>query len=262
MNVICGEETGPYNPRMITDTREILDAAWRGYFERFRTFFTEETAELRIAGAGIPVPLFNVAYPKQPIRSNQFERVSLDFSHVLARRGVSGLLMGRADWIEAHEGEEPAIRMPGMVAGELIPPARRAPDVEIQEVRGPKMAEEIARLNVLAHGMPAEEIEPMTCPAMWEAPNHGFLLYAEDEAVASGSASFAAGASYIGWMATDAKHRGRGYAEAILRHMDAFMRRRYGVTESVLHATELGRPVYERVGFRAVDDIVGYLVRG
>src|SRR5262249_43045947 len=129
-------------------------------------------------------------------------------------------------------------------------------------VRGPKMAEEIARLNVLAHKMPAEEVEPMTCPPMWEAPNHGFLLYVEGEAVASGSASFATGASYIGWMATDAEHRGRGYAEAILRYMDAFMRRRYGVTESVLHATELGRPVYERVGFGVVDDIVGYLVGG
>jgi ribosomal protein S18 acetylase RimI-like enzyme len=60
-------------------------------------------------------------------------------------------------------------------------------------------------------------------------------------------------------MATLPEHRGRGYAEGILRHMDAFMRRRYGVRESVLHATEMGRPLYARLGFRAVDEFVGYL---
>jgi ribosomal protein S18 acetylase RimI-like enzyme len=60
-------------------------------------------------------------------------------------------------------------------------------------------------------------------------------------------------------MATLPKHRGRGYAEALLRHMDAFMRQRYGVRESVLHATEMGKPVYERVDFRVVDEYAAYL---
>ena len=99
----------------------------------------------------------------------------------------------------------------------------------------------------------------MTSPALWEPPNHGFLIYADGEAVAAGSASYVNGASYIGWMATLEKFRGRGYAEIILRHMDAAMRRQYGVTESVLHATELGRSVYERLGYRTVDEFVGYL---
>jgi len=245
---------------MTADTREILYGAWRGYFERFPDFFEVEQAGMRVAGAGIPVPLFNCAYPKRRVSRRDFERLTADFSRVLAPRGVPGLLMARTDQIEAPPGIEPAIRMPGMVAGELVAPKYPSANLDLREVSGEKMAEEIARLNVLGHGMPAEEIEPMTCAALWEAPNHGFLLYADGEAVAAGSASFSEGASYIGWMATDTRYRGRGYAEAILRHMDAFMRRKYGVTESVLHATELGRPVYQRVGYRIVDEIVGYLV--
>ena len=60
-------------------------------------------------------------------------------------------------------------------------------------------------------------------------------------------------------MATLPEHRGRGYAESLLRHLDAFMRGSYGVKETVLHATEMGRPVYERLGFRVVDEFAGYL---
>jgi hypothetical protein len=41
--------------------------------------------------------------------------------------------------------------------------------------------------------------------------------------------------------------------------MDAFMRLRYGVHETVLHATEMGRPVYQRMGFRTVDEFAAYL---
>ena len=167
--------------------------------------------------------------------------------------------MARSDRLEAPPGLEPVIRMPGMVAKGLFAPKYQTANVDIWEMRGEKMADEIARLNVVCHGMPEEEIGPMTSAALWEPPNHGYLIYADGEAVASGSASYVNGASYIGWMATLEKFRGRGYAETILRHMDAAMKREYGVTESVLHATELGRPVYERLGYRTVDEFVGYL---
>ena len=107
--------------------------------------------------------------------------------------------------------------------------------------------------------MSAEDAEMMTCLDLWRAPNHGFLLYENGGTVAAGSVTFAEGVSYVGWMATRAEFRGRGYAEAILRHMDEFMRRKYGVKESVLHATEMGRPIYERMGYRTVDEFAAYL---
>lgn len=244
---------------MLTDTTEILYKAWRGYSERFPKFFEAGHEEMRVAGAGIPVPLFNCAYPKRRIGAQEFEQLAADFSRILSPHGVPGLLMVREGDAEVPAGVEPLLRMPGMVAGDLLPAKYPAARLEVRGVRGEKMAEEIARLNVVAHGMAEDEIEPMTCAALWEAPNHGFLIYANGEAVASGSASYVNGASYIGWMATLEKYRGRGYAEAILRFADDFMRREYGVRESVLHATELGRPVYERLGYRVVDGFAGYL---
>jgi GNAT superfamily N-acetyltransferase len=243
---------------MITDTGEILYGAWKGYVERFPSSFDALHDDLRFSCAGIPVALFNCAYPKRAVGREEFDGLTAHFSRMLASRRVPGLLMARADRVATRPGVEPLVRMPGMVARKLLASKFPAADVDVQHVRGEKMAEEIARLNVISHGMAEEEIGPMTCAGLWEAPNHGFLIYANAKAVASGSASYVNGASYVGWMATDAEYRGRGYAEALLRHMDAFMRREYGVTETVLHATELGRPVYERLGFKTVDVFVGF----
>jgi ribosomal protein S18 acetylase RimI-like enzyme len=244
---------------MITDTSDILYEAWKGYAERFPTYFDATHADLRFSCAGIAVALFNCVYPTRAIKCEEFEGLMADFAEMLAPRGIPGLLMARQDRLQAPLSLEPVVRMPGMVADGLLAPKYPAAKVDVREVRGEKMAEEIARLNVVCHGMPEEDIKPMTCAALWDAPNHGFLIYADGEAVAAGSASYVNGTSYIGWMATLEGFRGRGYAEAILRHMDDMMKREYGVSESVLHATELGRPVYERVGYRTVDEFVGYL---
>jgi len=246
---------------MIRDTKKVLKAAWKEFADAFPTRFPAQHGELDIYCGGIVVPLFNLAYPKTDdvIRPAELGRLMNEFGEILAARGIPGLLFVRAKQAETEMGVQPMIRMPGMVAGELNPRKHKVKYADIREIADLRMAEEIARLNVEAHGMSAEDAEAMSCMELWRAPNHGFLLYVDGAAVAGGSVMFVEGVSYVGWMATRAEFRGRGYAETILRHMDAFMKRRYGVTESVLHATEMGRPVYERVGFHAVDEWVGYL---
>ena len=246
---------------MIADTQGIFVSTWQGYAEAFPSGARLAHPEMEIAFAGIPVPLFNLAFPKTSgtLRREELARLMGEFGKILAPRGVPGLLFVNSRQVEYGAGMEPMVRMPGMVAGELLPLKRELGNFVIREVSGAAMAEEIARLNVVCHEMERKDVPALTCAGLWRAPHHGFLLYEDGAAVAGGSASFVEGVSYIGWMATLPEHRGRGYAEGILRHMDAFMRRRYGVKETVLHATEMGRPVYERVGFRAVDEFAGYL---
>jgi GNAT superfamily N-acetyltransferase len=246
---------------MITDTRGIFVSTWQGYAEAFPSGEKVAHPEMEIAFAGIAVPLFNLAFPKTSgvLRRVDMERLLGKFGKILTPRGVPGLLLVRSGQVEENAGIEAMFRMPGMVAGELLPPKRALGEFVIRDVAGAAMAEEIARLNVVCHEMELKDVAELTCARLWEGPNHGFLLYENGVAVAGGSASFVEGVSYIGWLATLPKHRGRGYAEALLRHMDAFMRLRYVVKESVLHATEVGRPVYERVGFRVVDECEAYL---
>jgi ribosomal protein S18 acetylase RimI-like enzyme len=247
--------------RMITDTRGVFVSTWQGYAEAFPSGEKLIHPEMELAFAGIGVPLFNLAFPKitAELSREEFERLLSEFGKILEPRGVPGLMFLRTGQAEKNLEIEAMFRMPGMVAGELSL-AKRAPrEFVIREVAGAAMAEEIARLNVVSHEMALEDVEKLTCTELWRTPHHGFLLYKDGKAVAGGSASFVEGVSYIGWMATLPEYRGRGYAEALLRHMDAFMKGRYGVKETVLHATEMGRPVYERVGFRLVDEYAAYL---
>lgn len=246
---------------MIADTWKIFVSTWQGYAQRFPLGEKVTHPEMEIAFAGIAVPLFNVSFPKSKaqMKRGEFERLLGEFGKILASRGVPGLMFLRTGQIEKSLGIEAMFRMPGMVAGELLPPKRALGEFVIREVAGAAMAEEIARLNVAGHEMELKDVAELTCADLWGGPNHGFLLYEDGVAVAGGSASFVEGISYIGWMATLPEYRGRGYAEALLRHMDVFMRQRYGVKETVLHATEMGRPVYERMGFRTVDEFAAYL---
>ena len=246
---------------MITDTRKIFVATWQGYAQKFPTGEQPTHVEMEIAFAGIAVPLFNLAFPKSDgeMSRQEFKRLLGEFGKILKTRGVAGLIFLRTGQVEKNSGIAEMFRMPGMVAEELLPPKHALGEFVIREVAGVAMAEDIARLNVVCHEMELKDVAELTCAELWEGPNHGFLLYEDGKAVAGGSASFVEEISYIGWMATLPEYRGRGYAEALLRHMDAFMRQRYGVKETVLHATEMGRPVYERMGFRAVDEFAAYL---
>ena len=246
---------------MIRDTWKIFVSTWKGYAQKFPSGERPTHPEMEIAFAGIAVPLFNLAFPKSKaeLSHEEFERLQGEFGRILKPRGVTGIMFLRTGQVETNTGIEAMFRMPGMVAAKLLPPKRALGEFVIREIAGAAMAEEIARLNVVCHEMELKDVAELTCAELWGGPNHGFLLYAEGAAVAGGSASFVEGVSYIGWMATLPEFRGRGYAEALLRHMHAFMKQRYGVKETVLHATEMGRPVYERMGFQAVDEFAAYL---
>lgn len=245
---------------MVTDTWKIFVSTWQGYAQQFPSGEQLTHPEMEIAFSGIAVPLFNLAFPKSKAELSQaeFKRLLSEFGKILAPRGVPGLMFLRTGQVEANAGIEAMFRMPGMVAGELLPPKHPLGEFSIREVAGAAMAEEMARLNVVSHRMDLKDVAELTCAELWGGPNHGFLLYEDGKAVAGGSASFVEGISYIGWMATRPEYRGRGYAETLLRHMDVFMRRRYGVKEIVLHATEMGQPIYERMGFRPVDEFAAY----
>jgi GNAT superfamily N-acetyltransferase len=111
----------------------------------------------------------------------------------------------------------------------------------------------LARLNDDAYGMRsafARALEHLEA-------GDGLYLYGveEDGELASGLVTFDHGEDCSVWLvATREQSRGRGLAGALMAFAMADARER-GRTTSTLQATDLGRPVYERLGYRSLGEI-------
>lgn len=78
---------------------------------------------------------------------------------------------------------------------------------------------------------------------------HMWLGYVDGDPVATAAASLANGIVRVEWIATRAEARGRGIGEAMTWTATLLDPDR----DAVLISSDLGRPVYERMGYRALD---------
>jgi len=60
------------------------------------------------------------------------------------------------------------------------------------------------------------------------------------------------GLIYVALVATLPEYRRRGYAEAVMRKALGEASRAHGVERTVLHASDMGFPVYRDMGYRTV----------
>ena len=67
------------------------------------------------------------------------------------------------------------------------------------------------------------------------------------------------GYRYVAMVATLPDFQRRGYAEAVMRHALDRASERFGNQPTVLHATEAGRPIYERMGYATIASHTAYL---
>lgn len=106
----------------------------------------------------------------------------------------------------------------------------------------------------MVNGYPVPQLQPMDAvtvitPESLRAPGwHHFVGYVDDEPVASGSGYVGARLVHLDNIATLESHRGRGYGFALT----AAATRSDPTKPAALIASDLGRPVYEQLGFSAL----------
>ncbi len=153
----------------------------------------------------------------------------------------------------AHARPRPA----GVGAGR--PPAAHAaspgghptawpPELRLEEVTdGAGVA---AFEQVLVDGFPLEEVRPYRRGRLFDERvlGGGFRCWVgsvNGRAVTGAAAYVSAGVTGVAWVATLPEARGRGYGAAVTSAAATCQPDRH----AVLHASDLGRPVYERMGF-------------
>ena len=107
-------------------------------------------------------------------------------------------------------------------------------------------------VNGLAYGMDLEAGKDLVgTPSFWA--NHFPVLGLIDGTPAcSAAVMLVDGYRYVALVATDPGQQRRGYADAAMRRALELSAQAHGERPTVLHATEVGRPVYERMGYTAI----------
>jgi ribosomal protein S18 acetylase RimI-like enzyme len=111
----------------------------------------------------------------------------------------------------------------------------------------------MTRLNDVVYGLPGAMFEPAFAQLGRRDDMHVYMA-GDGEPQACVMAYDHEDDCSIWFVATLEQARGQGYAAALMGHALADGRER-GRTTSTLQATDMGRPIYERLGYRSLGEI-------
>lgn len=237
------------------------DAAWLQLIREGMPPFWRSLAERSGGSVWEDGDVLAAVFPMAPERSvfnsvfyEDGERLLASLEQIAASYEQAGV---RAWTVWVPEAEEPVARALAD-AGHLLDAQPRAMAMEISELRAPQPDEtielreeldmgEVARLNEIAYGWAPGEFDAV---AGAEIPDtFAYFASIEGETVGTTVAWEHGDDAEIAWVATLPEARGRGVGGQLTARAVAEAGRR-GRRTTTLVATKLGRPVYDRLGYR------------
>jgi GNAT superfamily N-acetyltransferase len=95
---------------------------------------------------------------------------------------------------------------------------------------------------------------------LWRDRAYGFVAYEGDKPVSTATAIINEGSLFLFLVATAPDVRRKGYGEAVTRHALQTAHKATGIRRTVLHATELGYPMYLRLGYHPTVKFMGCML--
>ena len=249
---------------MQTDPVRLFIDAWRLMTGRLGTPRFEEADGLACCLCDAPNLFFNLWI--QSRATETAEELSALLAAGQARADghdppVGGILC--EDWLPSNweavveeSGIVPLLPMISMETDELLAPRRPPAELEIRRVEDDRGARDLAMLNAGAYEMPTESFECMSTMAFWPGGDHAFVGYDGGKPVSCAATLPVLGTVYVALVATSADARGKGYAETVMRHTVAAGQKAMGVQRTTLHASMMGHPLYEAMGYASATPLV------
>ncbi|MCU0255653.1 MAG: GNAT family N-acetyltransferase [Vicinamibacterales bacterium] len=209
--------------------------------------------------SGLPVAFFNVAVVTQHGVSadalKSHGRLACEWA---AGKGVPWLFVVTHEALEAGVdptavlddcGLAPMMPLTGMLA-QRVPPLARIPDsLDLATPQDDAGCAAILDVNGAAYAMDLEAAKVMAGQrSFWEG-QFPVLGLVDGKPVCCAAALMVDGHRYVAMVATEPGQQRRGYADAAMRHALEMSAQAHGELPTVLHATEAGRPVYQRMGY-------------
>jgi GNAT superfamily N-acetyltransferase len=222
----------------------------------------ESTPELEYRFSGVPIPFFNVATVTGAALSTERLQAAAEQARAWAAdKGVPWLLLVTSEALDSDADAATALEeknyatvmvLTGMLASE-VGRAERVPEgLDLKLAAEPGTCESVLNINAVAYGMSFDVGQPVWgVPSFWQ-DHVGVVGSVDGEAVSCAAIFEVEGHHYVAMVATLPDRQRKGYADAAMRYALEAARQRWGALPTFLHATDAGRPVYERMGYKAV----------
>ncbi|CAN94138.1 hypothetical protein sce3978 [Sorangium cellulosum So ce56] len=259
------------DPTEIAECNAQFLAAWIHFSRCLPGHRIEHTDGVSVILSGTAMALLNIATLSSPAGNlTDLERRARIGAELARTGGVPWFFALSDSWAPGGDAEataellaglgfQPAVSIMGMVADALPTPRREIAGLELRRVGDAETRAAVADLNSVAYGLPLPiGRAALAHEALWDDRAFGRVGYVGDQPVCCAATFMVAGIRYVGFVATAAEHRRKGYAEAVMRCCLDDALSATGAQKTVLHATDLGRPVYDVMGYHAVTRFAFY----
>ena len=238
--------------------RHFVDA-WRLMCSGAPGYAEESAHGIHYVFSGIPVPFFNVALVTDAsVAAEALGAAGERACDWASTRGAPWLfvvtnetLVAGTDAAAALDacGMVPLMPLTGMIAQHVAPPLTVPAGLQLMRPLDDDRCAAIVDVNGLAYGMDLEAAKAILGKQAFWAGHFPALGLAEGTPACAAAVMMVDGYRYVALVATDPARQRRGYGELVMRHALALSALAHGDVPTTLHATEAGRPIYERMGY-------------
>lgn len=226
---------------------------------------TSRLPGLSLAFSGVPYGLFNTAVLAEPGYGDSFRELLNDASRFFARKRTAWSVWFCEDFFGDREqrrrasislaamGLKIVMEAPGMISRQMAPPRAPLPRMQYRRVHGRETAADFSRIMAAAFAVPLEMSNRVyASDRLWTGPVRGYVAYHQGEPVSTTAIVVSGDALGLYAVATHPSYQRKGFGEALMRAVLVDVMRETGLDTVVLQSSEVGFPLYLRMGFRQV----------
>ena len=217
---------------------------------------------IRFIFSGCPIAFFNIALVTE--RGIAADRLKARGDHARAwasDKGVPWMFVVTNEALRAGVdasavldgcGLSPIMTLTGMLGQRIAPPTSIPSGLELMRPVDDAGCAAVLDVNGLAYGSDLRAAKDLVGTRSFWRPHVPVLGLIGGKPVSAAAVFMVDGYRYVAMVATDPDYQHRGYAEATVRLALELSAKAHGERPTVLHATEAGRPMYERMGYTTI----------
>jgi GNAT superfamily N-acetyltransferase len=219
--------------------------------------------------SGLPIPFFNVALlTARGISADHLQSRAREACAWASDKGVPWMFllthealgpdMDAAGLLDDCE-LAPVMPLTGMLAEGVTPSANAPAGLELSVPVDDAGCSAILDINGAAYGLDFGAAKDLIGTSSFWANHFPVIGAVGGTPAVTASVLMTDSCRYVALVATDPAQQRRGFADAAMRRALELSAAVYGDRPTVLHATEAGRPVYERMGYRPISNHTVFL---